>query len=177
MSTLPLLNTERLLLRPLEDQDNKTIQFLRSDKRVNAFVKRPTTNTLQEAADFIDKIRNGVSHGDWFFWAITRKSDPELIGTICLWNFASDRKLAEVGYDLHPDFQQKGIMSEALQSVLHYGFNTLQLECIEAYTHRANAPSTNLLTKHNFVLYNERIDKDNLDNSIFSLQRDRYTSS
>jgi ribosomal-protein-alanine N-acetyltransferase len=39
--------------------------------------------------------------------------------------FSSDKTMAEVGYELLPDYHRKGIMSEALSVVLEYGLNTL----------------------------------------------------
>ncbi len=170
-NTSPTLETKRLVLRSLEKTDSEAIRFLRSDQTVNQFVKRPRTATLQDAINFITKITKGVSDGNWVFWSITIKDNPELVGTICLWNFSDDKKTAEVGYDLHPKTQGKGIMSEALQAVLKYGFETLHLNQIEAYTHKDNEPSKYLLKKHNFNHIENRIDKDNLDNIIFTIKR------
>ena len=68
-----------------------------------------------------------------------------MIGTISLWKFSEDKKTAEVGYDLNPVFHNKGIMTEALNCVLKYGFTQLQLDKIEAYTHKENQASRKLL--------------------------------
>ncbi len=164
---LPQLKTKRLWLRKIDQNDSKAIHFLRSNQTVNHYVKRPETQTLQEAIDFIDKINNGISKQDWLFWGISTIGNPELIGTICLWNFSDDRKVAEVGYDLHPEFQRQGIMNEALRCILNYGFETLNLDRIEAYTHRENESSKKLLIKNNFVLILNRKDNENEDNIIF----------
>ncbi|MEW7291486.1 GNAT family N-acetyltransferase [Aquimarina sp. 2304DJ70-9] len=171
ITTSPVIETKRLTLRPIENADSYAIQFLRSDLTINQYIKRPKTDTLQDAVNFIHKIKKGISNGSWVFWGITINRNPELVGTICLWNFSKERKTAEVGYDLHPELQGKGIMSEALRSVLKYGFETLQLDQIEAYTHKANEPSKYLLKKHNFNHIENRIDKDNLDNIIFTIKR------
>ncbi len=173
-NSLPHLQTKRLVLEQLEKSDDKAIQFLRSDKTVNAFVKRPQTNTIEEAEKFIDKINTGIAKGDWLFWAIRPKNQPDLIGTICLWNFSENRKIAEVGYDLHPNFHGQGIMSESLKSVLKLGFNILKLDQIEAYTHRNNEPSKILLSKNDFSYVDGKIDPDNLDNIIYSIDRNAY---
>ncbi len=85
-------------------------------------------------------------------WGITTKESNVLIGSICLWNFSEDKKTAEVGYDLDPKFQGKGIMSEALKAVLDFGFNQRGFETIEAYTDYRNIPSKKLLKLHSFCL-------------------------
>ncbi len=77
-------------------------------------------------------------------WGITTKESNILIGSICLWNFSEDKKTAEVGYDLDPEFQGKGIMSEALKAVLNFGFKRRGFDTIEAHTDYRNNPSEKL---------------------------------
>ena len=83
----PQLETQRLLLRELEDSDWESISFLRSDEKVNQFVVRPKAETREEALEFIEKIRGFVDSGDSFYWSISKKIESEMIGSICLWNF------------------------------------------------------------------------------------------
>ncbi len=166
----PNLQTDRLLLRQLNKEDANAIFFLRSDATVNKYVKRPQTDTIQDAINFINKINNGIIEKDWIFWGITLEGSPKVIGTICLWNFSKDRKIAEIGYDLSPDFHKKGLMNEALKAILKYGHKSLNLEIVEAYTHKNNNASKNLLLNNGFHHIKHRIDEDNPDNSIFSLE-------
>ena len=66
---------------------------------------------------------------------VTVNNNLEIIVKICLWNFSKDYKTAEVGYNLNPNFQKKGIMSESLKSVVNFGFIELHKERIEGFTH------------------------------------------
>ena len=134
----------------------------------------PKFSTLEDAKDFVAKRTEDIKNNKSLYWSITIKGNTKMIGSICLWNFSTDRKVAEVGYDLNPIFHNQGIMSEALQCILNFGFNTLYLNEIEAFTHRLNEPSKRLLIKHNFVLQADRIDEDNLDNLIFTINRTRF---
>jgi ribosomal-protein-alanine N-acetyltransferase len=68
-----------------------------------------------------------------------------------LWNISREENKAEVGYELLPDFQGKGIAQEAMLVVLDYGFNIMLLNKIEAYTHKENSASQKLLEKFGFV--------------------------
>jgi len=70
------------------------------------------------AIDFINRINAGIAKGDWVYWAITLLGNPKLVGTICLWNISKANYVAEVGYELHPDFQGKGIAQDALAKVI-----------------------------------------------------------
>ena len=99
------------------------------------------------------------------------KDQSNIIGTICLWNFSEDRKVAEVGYELLPDYHRRGIMSETLGAVLNYGFNELNLQEIVAITNKHNENSIGLLLKHHFILEEGKEDEGFPDNIIFSLKK------
>lgn len=107
-------------------------------------------------------------------WGITILGDTAIIGTICLWNFSEDYKTAEAGYNMNPDFQGKGIMSEALKGVLDYGFNSLNLDKVTAYTHNANEASKKLLKRNGFNLVEGEIDEGNLSNMIFDILKTNF---
>ena len=153
------LGSDRLLLRELEDSDVARIFALRSDPRVNRYINRQTPTNIGEAEAFIEKIKKGGT-GESYYWAITLKEDPELIGTICIWNVSADGKTAELGYELSPSMQGRGIMNEAIGMVIDFAFSE-GLTRLEAFTHRENSASTKLLLKHRFVLDEGRKDDDN----------------
>lgn len=117
---------------------------------------------------FINRITDSYEKGNHSFWVICLKDSLQLIGTICLWNFSEDRKTAELGYELHPDFHGKGFMNEALKEVTTYAAS-IDVLTIEAFTHRENTNSKNLLEKNAFILHPDRTDDDNLNNIIYSL--------
>lgn len=100
---------------------------------------------------------------------ITLKSEPKLLGTICLWNFSQDRKTAELGYELLPEYHGKGMMTEAVNCLLNYGFTDLNLKKIEAFTNEKNLNSIKLLQKSKFVLNENRRDEKFPENIIFEL--------
>jgi len=148
----PVITTQRLILRRLTIKDVKDVMMIRSDEHVNKFIDRPKSIDLNEAKKFIEKIDNGINTNDWVYWAITLKDDDILIGTICLWNISVANDSAEIGYELLPTFQGKGIMQEAIPKIIEYGFNEMKLELITAFTHPGNNRSTSLLLKYNFQL-------------------------
>jgi len=168
-SPFPLLKTERLRLRAVEFADCEAVFYLRSNEIVNQYIKRTKTESLEDALAFIEKIKERITNNLILYWAITHQDNATMIGSICLWKFSENGKEAEVGYDLHPDFQKKGIMSEALNCVTNFGFHHLKLTKIKAFTHFANEPSKNLLLNNGFHLVMNEEDEGNLDNVIFEL--------
>jgi ribosomal-protein-alanine N-acetyltransferase len=113
-----------------------------------------------------------VSKRERYYWVLTEKINSELIGSMCLWNFSLDQKSAEVGYDLSPKFQRKGIMDESLKSVLKFGFKELDLVIIEAYTHKNNESSKKLLERNGFTFVKDKKDEHNQHNIIYEIKND-----
>jgi [ribosomal protein S5]-alanine N-acetyltransferase len=157
----PDLVTERLNLRQLRNNDDHEIFALRSDIRVNEYLERPITTSIHEAREFIEKINNGIANQDCFYWAISLKEDEKLIGTICYWNISTEAQSAEIGYELHPDFQGKGIMQEAISRVIKFGFEKVKIKTITACPSRDNYKSVKLLEKKNFIMEKPTDDKIN----------------
>lgn len=143
--------TARLHLRALKPDDANEILFFRSDERILEFLDMPKAKSLNDALLFINKITEGVRKGESFYWGFSLNGMKPLIGTICLWNFSVEKNSAEVGYVLHPDFQGKGIMHEALQKVLNFGFKNLLLNSIDADLSPKNVKSVRLLERNGFV--------------------------
>ncbi len=148
----PAINTERLVLREIKAEDKREVFLLRSDKRVLAFLGKEPARRMQEASEYIRMIKQSVEENLSILWAISLKETPALlIGTICFWNLQKENHRAEIGYVLHPDFWQRGIMKEALNAALRYGFEELKLHSVEARLLAANKPSAFLLESAGFV--------------------------
>ena len=67
--------------------------------------------------------------------------------------------MAELGFELRPEFQGEGIMSEAIDKIIDYGFCDLKFNTIKAVAKNYNYKSVNLLIKKGF-----KIDSANLLN-------------
>lgn len=147
----PFLETDRLHLRAIEDSDDESLFLLRSDEKVNEYLESFRHENIQMTRDLISRIKKAISDNESIFWVITLKNSDTLIGTICLWQLDKENDYAETGYLLHPVQQGKGLMQEALKKVIAYGFETLQLKAIGAYTHQLNKKSIQLLVKNNFT--------------------------
>lgn len=165
------LETDRLVLKEINESYVEDILRIRSNEVINQFVQRNSPKNNYDALQFILTIKERTKNKETFYWGISLKDQPNLIGTICLWKFTEDRKHAEVGYELLPDYHRKGIMSEALAAVVDFGFNDLQLQEMVAMTNKFNENSKGLLLKHQFVLEGGRKDEGFPDNIIFSLKK------
>jgi len=147
----PTLESDRLILRRLQTNDQNEIFRLRSEPGINKYLDRSPAKSIQDAIDFIHRIKKENKDKNWIYWAITLKNEDNLIGTICLWNILEDDKVAEIGFELLPEYQNKGMMMESLTCVLKYGFENLNLHKVLAVIHPENSKSINLLENFHFV--------------------------
>lgn len=147
----PVLNTERLLLRQMSMDDAPRILALRSDEQVMRYLGRRKMQTLDEAEQLIKGILESYNEKDAVLWGICLKDGNTLLGTVCLWNIQHDNYRAELGYILDAAHWRKGILSECLDAVLPYGFDTMHLHSLEAHVSPKNIASIKLLEKYGFV--------------------------
>jgi len=167
----PIIKTARLTLNKIELNDADSIFFLRSSPEVTRYIQRDPYTDVQQAVDFIEMITKQLDSGESVTWALRNSETNEMMGSICLWSFSEDRKTAEMGYDMKPEFQGKGHMSEAMKAIVNYGLEELGLTQIEAFTSQYNEPSKNLLLKNGFVLNPFRKDEDDHNNLIYELRK------
>ena len=147
----PVLITERLVLRQLNQEDANDLLLLRSNLEVGVYIPRTPYKSVEESVEFIKKSETWISNNESIIWGIALKTDNKVIGTICVWNIKNRDYRAEVGYELHPDYWRKGIMQEALVPVLDYGFKTMKLHSIAAVISPENTASIKLVEKNGFV--------------------------
>lgn len=167
-TTFPVFKTERLTIRQLTADDQIDILALRSDSEINKYLNRSPCKTTEEAIKFINKVNDNIEKKSALYWAITLTETKTFVGTICLFDFSSEKNSCEIGYELMTKFQGQGIMKEGAQTIINYVFQTLKFKKILAFTHYENHNSTKLLSKFNFIKSIET-DKENPDLNIFTL--------
>tara|TARA_B100000780_G_scaffold224542_1_gene163656 strand:- start:206 stop:745 length:540 start_codon:yes stop_codon:yes gene_type:complete len=167
----PELITDRLILRQPNSKDSKSIYLLRSNKKINALISRKIPESITETTKFIAELNKRFKVKKNIFWVIVSKEHNQVIGTIGYHKFVHDFSYAEIGYELHPDNHDKGYMNESFKAVLDFGLYTMNLETIEAFTHKDNEASKALLEKYQFVFQVERRDEGFENNRIFKLKK------
>jgi len=147
----PSLETNRLLLRKIQHEDADAFFEIKSDLEVTSRYGQEPHRSLKQTQAWINRLLASYDQRDALFWCLTLKEGGLAIGGVTFWNFDSDYKCAEVGYELHPAYWHGGFMYEALSAVMDYGFNELGLHRIEANPLARNEPSRRLLLKLGFT--------------------------
>ena len=112
---------------------------------------------IDEADAYIQKIEQEMEIFSCIMWAIYNSSTNSPIGTLCFWNFSSDKTRAEIGYDLLPKYWGQGYALEAIKAAISFGFFQCGFTCIFAYPSEKNIASCRVLEKAGFNLIEKNI--------------------
>ncbi|QDQ01923.1 GNAT family N-acetyltransferase [Lysinibacillus fusiformis] len=146
----PTLETERLLLREIKEEDAQGIFNCFSNSEVTRFYGQDTLESVEQAAEIVEFFSKIYREKRGIRWGIEIKGNSGIIGTIGFNAWLPKHKRAEIGYEIHPDYWRNGFTSEAVTSVLSYGFMELDLTRIGAVVFIENEASNKLLTKLGF---------------------------
>ena len=153
ISFLPFKNlvSDRLLLRQITPADVNEIFAMRSNADVMKYVPRPLCTNLDEAMTLINMMQQKIETNEGINWAITQKGNNTLIGFIGHYRIQWENFRSEIGYMLIPEYQNKGIVSEAVQLVIDYGFKEMKMHSLEAVIDPKNIASARVLEKNHFI--------------------------
>ncbi|MBS1548108.1 MAG: GNAT family N-acetyltransferase [Bacteroidetes bacterium] len=146
----PVLTTKHLVLHALEERDAEAVHGLRSNPAVMRFIPKPLFTHVEESLRMIQDFRQAARQGTCVMWGITVHGSAQLVGYIGYWRLVNGMHLAEIGYALHPDLWGQGLMSEALEAVLAFGFGTMHLKTVEAQVTPDNVASIHVLERNGF---------------------------
>lgn len=147
----PELHTARLHLRRMVPDDAEAFMKIRSNRTLMQYIARPVAEKIEDVLELIQKTDDGIQKNDLINWGISLKGQTEIIGSIGYYRMKPEHYRSEIGYILHSDHHRKGIMQEAIEIVLDYGFDQMKLHSIEAVTDPNNEASRNILIKNGFV--------------------------
>lgn len=154
----PELETERLILRNIREEDTDFIYKHFSDEKVCEYLYDEVNFTSREEAAELVKFFSNPEINGYNRWVLVKKDTGERVGTCGFHLWDKTNHIAEIGYDLYPEYWGKGYMKEALTAAIESGFRNLQLNRINAFVALENRRSCHVLTGLNFK--NEGIYRD-----------------
>ncbi|QDX93426.1 N-acetyltransferase [Brevibacillus laterosporus] len=146
----PVLETERLVLREITEEDAEGIFAYFSNTDVTRYYGQENLESIEQAKKFVDFFANNYKEKRGIRWGIERKGTKGIIGTIGFNAWAPKHKRAEIGYEINPEHWRKGYALEAMSEIVSYGFEVLDLTRIGAVVFTENEASNELLTKMGF---------------------------
>ena len=147
----PVLETERLILRQVSPDDSSGLFRCYSDPEVMKFMGSPL-DCEDAITGILDDYADGFTGGYSLIWSIALKDTGDFAGTAGFEQFSFLDGKADIGFTLLKEYQGTGFMSEALKSILNFGFQELNLNRIQTTVVPENASSVKLLEKLGFKM-------------------------
>ena len=142
------METDRLLLRPWEPRDLDPFATLNADPEVMRFF--PSTRTREETTELIERTTSLLAERDMSFLAVEEKASGDFVGMVGLAPVGPPMPCApavEIRWRLAKHHWGKGYAQEAARAWLAYGFGTLALPEIVAFTFVGNTPSRRVMER------------------------------
>ena len=151
MSTIPILTTPRLRLRPFTEDDVDTVVAYCSDfDFAKTTASLPWPYTREDAIGWIEMHQEKFENMSDIGWAIDRMEDGQLIGSISLRPQLA-HKCAEIGYGIYVPYWNNGYATEAAREVIRFGFEAYDLSRIESHYFACNPSSGRVMEKCGMV--------------------------
>ncbi len=145
----PTLDTERFLLRPLEMTDVSAMHTLSNDPDVSAnLADMPYPYPREAAVGTVEAMHNLAACGEAFAFALIPRTgeSKELVGVIYLVVNPVNQH-GELIYWIGKPYWGLGYATEAVQAVIIFAFNRLQLHRVYAHVFQHNMASSRVLQK------------------------------
>ncbi len=140
-SHLPVIKTERLILRPVRMTDAQDLYEYSRDPEVARHVLWDAHRSIHQTRAYIRFLLRQYRSAAPGTFVIALRDTDKVIGTIGFMWLQQENRSAEVGYSLSRAYWNRGIMSEALRAVIEFGFVKLNLNRIEAQ-HESDNPAS-----------------------------------
>jgi [ribosomal protein S5]-alanine N-acetyltransferase len=145
-----IIQTERLVLRYMNEADIPSLYDIFSHQEVMRYWSWPAWTNIAQARQMLSDVEDGYRSGGALMLGISRRADSVLVGMCSLFHFHVPSRRAEIGYALGRPYWGSGYMHEALQALLNYAFQTLDLNRLEADIDPRNEASAKTLDRLGF---------------------------
>lgn len=153
-----IIETERLILRPTEENDLKILFDILLIPEVNRYyLTSKIGRTFEEDYPWQMKKLERAKNNDVFQWSIIKKEDNSCIGQISVQEKEnSPLYIRDIGWFINPKEQRMGYAFEAAKNVIDYMFNDVEIEAIETSSAVCNPASFGLMEKLGFKRSGEK---------------------
>lgn len=159
------LETERLILRPWNEEDAEDLYAYAKDPQVGPIAGWPPHTSVENSLEIIKDVLSAKET-----YAVVLKEEDKVVGSIGLMTGSASNldipdEEGEIGYWIGVPFWGRGLIPEAAEEMLRHGFEDLHLEKIWCGYFEGNTKSKRVQEKCGFVYHhtNENIHWELMD--------------
>jgi ribosomal-protein-alanine N-acetyltransferase len=144
---LPVLETERIVLRKMTLNDAEDMFAYASDPEAAKYVTWDSHRTVEDSRAFLRSTLDCYAQHVPANWGLVLKATGHLVGTCGFMSWFSDHGRAEIGFALGREYWGQGLMTEAVRHVICWGFSECNLNRIEGECKLENFGSARVMVK------------------------------
>jgi len=149
-SQFPVMTTARLKLAGLEPIDGPELfKFYSSDESLR-FIPRDIFDDPRQGPEKVKIFTRAFDDQEAIWWRFRLRSTGEFVGYGGLFDISTEDHNAEIGYGFHPEYWGRGFATEAVGTIVNYGFESLGLRRIFGLIDPENDASMHVLEKLGF---------------------------
>ena len=165
------LETDRLILRDIRMEDiQEYYERLYGDGDVCRYLLFDPHQDIGESLQSIQEILEKYEEGKFYRWGITEKGDDSLIGVIGLVRIDEQANTCSFAYLLGCDYWNQGYGTEALQAVIRFAFEELEIQRIVADHMVQNPASGAVMRKAGMTHIGTEQGKYNKHNKLWDVE-------
>lgn len=147
----PVLETERLILKPVsEDLRDCVFQGL-SDREVRVRMKMPVLNTAELQEDWWQRFAQWRAVGKAVQWCAFLKDSGKYVSLLTLKEIDHKNLRGELGYSVMKENWRQGIGAEGAARLVNYAFEAIGLHSLFAQIMPYNEASQRIVKRLGFV--------------------------
>ncbi len=170
----PTIKTNRLIFREITTEDALMLFEIYSDDNAMRYWDTETHKNISTTIQRIQNLSTAWSNNQGVSWGMVLKESNQLIGQFSLHSWNTEFNNAQLGYIISPSYWSNGYGSEALKTIVNFGFSTLGLTTITAEIDPANISSSTILKRFGFKYIKSRkndyfLNGEYFDTDIYSI--------
>jgi RimJ/RimL family protein N-acetyltransferase len=174
--------TERLLLRPIREDDADALAARRNDPAVAVYQNWTVPYPLERARQLVAETvkMDGPVNEEWWTLTIANPGDDEVLGDLVV-HLTWDGRCAEIGYTLARSAWGHGFAVEAVTALVGWLWKSPITTRVHGMLHPDNIASAQVLERTGFVFEGRTrrsfwVGDDNSDDAIYGMTRDDWSS-
>lgn len=146
----PVLETERLILRPFDENDGTDVfECWESDPDVAKYMFWTSHNDINKSVGWAREEASKINSEDWYRFALIEKDGSNLIGTGLIY-YEEEVSDWEIAYNLGKKYWGKGFTTEAMSKIIEFAKNELKIRVIVGRHANENEASEKIMKKLGF---------------------------
>lgn len=145
------LATDRLILDRIKDGDLEDVWEIFGNDHVTRDTDFRTRESLEDSRKVLDYFLGCYGSGEQYRFAIRDRESLRMMGSIGLFGFEEESRLAEIGYELKESHWKRGYMTEAIGAIERMFFLEMGGHRLEAIVTPGNGASSAVLARCGFL--------------------------